>query len=277
MLKAIEQAPNGTWKLLVDLFRFLPAFCVPFRSEAQRRFLWAKHPEIAKRWAHEYPGQHDLPRHSRKGVNTGKRDRLTGIKKNSSGGVGEENGNDSQINILGGDNLKLASQISLRMLKSSATPVQEKAMKALQIATTPKINSAATQKVDIDDLLDSSQIDSDEGGDGNNTGVNPLEKAAYDKLAYVLAPRIAQMYNVPQVSQDTTSAAAQGGFMVDPQQSLPAEPANQLAAISAPASLGSGAPAAPSGAAAAGSNSTPVTAGEPDQSEILGGSLRSAT
>jgi hypothetical protein len=25
---------------------------LPFKSEAQRRFLWAKHPEIAEAWAH---------------------------------------------------------------------------------------------------------------------------------------------------------------------------------------------------------------------------------
>lgn len=28
------------------------AFMPPFASESQRRFLWAKHPEIAKAWAH---------------------------------------------------------------------------------------------------------------------------------------------------------------------------------------------------------------------------------
>lgn len=28
---------------------------MPFKSEKQRRFLWAEHPDIAKRWAHEYP------------------------------------------------------------------------------------------------------------------------------------------------------------------------------------------------------------------------------
>ena len=28
---------------------------MPFRSEKQRRFLWAKHPDIAKEWAHKYP------------------------------------------------------------------------------------------------------------------------------------------------------------------------------------------------------------------------------
>ena len=34
---------------------------MPFQSEKQRRFMWAEHPEIAKRWAHEYPNQKNLP------------------------------------------------------------------------------------------------------------------------------------------------------------------------------------------------------------------------
>lgn len=34
---------------------------MPFQSESQRRFLWARHPEIAKKWAHEYPNQKNLP------------------------------------------------------------------------------------------------------------------------------------------------------------------------------------------------------------------------
>ena len=28
---------------------------MPFKSEAQRKFLWMKHPEIARRWSKEYP------------------------------------------------------------------------------------------------------------------------------------------------------------------------------------------------------------------------------
>lgn len=36
---------------------------MPFRSEAQRKFMFAKHPEIAKRWAHEYGTPKDLPEH----------------------------------------------------------------------------------------------------------------------------------------------------------------------------------------------------------------------
>lgn len=34
---------------------------MPFKSEKQRRFLWAAHPELAKRWAHEYPTKKKLP------------------------------------------------------------------------------------------------------------------------------------------------------------------------------------------------------------------------
>lgn len=43
---------------------------MPFRSEAQRRFMWAKHPEIAHRWAHEpntaTEKKRDLPYHVEK-------------------------------------------------------------------------------------------------------------------------------------------------------------------------------------------------------------------
>jgi hypothetical protein len=34
---------------------------MPFQSEAQRRFMYAKHPEIARRWSAEYPNQGPLP------------------------------------------------------------------------------------------------------------------------------------------------------------------------------------------------------------------------
>jgi hypothetical protein len=39
---------------------------MPFKSEKQRRFLWAEHPDIAKRWAHEYPNQKKLPLYAHK-------------------------------------------------------------------------------------------------------------------------------------------------------------------------------------------------------------------
>lgn len=32
---------------------------MPFKSEKQRRFMWAEHPDIAKRWADESKGKDD--------------------------------------------------------------------------------------------------------------------------------------------------------------------------------------------------------------------------
>lgn len=43
---------------------------MPFRSEKQRRFLWAEHPDIAKRWAREYPKQRNLPEYAHKTTET---------------------------------------------------------------------------------------------------------------------------------------------------------------------------------------------------------------
>lgn len=33
---------------------------MPFQSEAQRRFMWANHPQIAQRWANEYGSKPQL-------------------------------------------------------------------------------------------------------------------------------------------------------------------------------------------------------------------------
>lgn len=34
---------------------------MPFESESQRRFMYARHPKIAKRWSREYDTPEDLP------------------------------------------------------------------------------------------------------------------------------------------------------------------------------------------------------------------------
>jgi len=36
---------------------------MPYKSEAQRRFMHARHPKIAKRWDEEYPVKKKLPEH----------------------------------------------------------------------------------------------------------------------------------------------------------------------------------------------------------------------
>lgn len=38
---------------------------MPFKSEKQRRYLWAEHPEIAKRWADKYPTKKKLPMYAK--------------------------------------------------------------------------------------------------------------------------------------------------------------------------------------------------------------------
>lgn len=36
---------------------------MPFKSEAQRRYLFAKEPKLASKWAHKYGTPKDLPMH----------------------------------------------------------------------------------------------------------------------------------------------------------------------------------------------------------------------
>ncbi len=45
---------------------------MPFKSQAQRRFMYAKHPKIAKRWSKEYPDQKNLP--EKKKIKAGKKE-----------------------------------------------------------------------------------------------------------------------------------------------------------------------------------------------------------
>ena len=37
---------------------------MPFKSEAQRRLLWAKHPDVAQKWSDEGYTQKGLPMHA---------------------------------------------------------------------------------------------------------------------------------------------------------------------------------------------------------------------
>lgn len=45
---------------------------MPFKSDAQRRFMYAKHPRIAARWSKETPKGKDLPEHVKKAVDAAK-------------------------------------------------------------------------------------------------------------------------------------------------------------------------------------------------------------
>jgi len=49
---------------------------MPFKSERQRRFLWAKHPDIAKRWAHEKSTEKSTEKSRKHAATTARRSRL---------------------------------------------------------------------------------------------------------------------------------------------------------------------------------------------------------
>ena len=53
---------------------------MPFKSDAQRRFMYAQHPEIAKKWRKKYGPQRDIPAHKDNGPVDGLR--RAGPKKN---------------------------------------------------------------------------------------------------------------------------------------------------------------------------------------------------
>jgi hypothetical protein len=52
---------------------------MPFKSEKQRRYLWLKHPDIAKRWADEYPNQKKLPMYAEPKSESGEKQSATQI------------------------------------------------------------------------------------------------------------------------------------------------------------------------------------------------------
>jgi len=95
---------------------------MPFRSEAQRRFLYAKHPSIAKRWSEEFPNQGKLPLHARKK----KKVKITVNNKLKEYG-NEENGK-IEINLRKhkGDKAELADTIHHELLHAKHPKASEK-------------------------------------------------------------------------------------------------------------------------------------------------------
>lgn len=53
---------------------------MPFESDAQRRFMYAKHPKIAKRWREESGPQTDIPERKKKSKSKTSK-AIAGLKK----------------------------------------------------------------------------------------------------------------------------------------------------------------------------------------------------
>jgi len=46
---------------------------MPFKSQSQRKFMYAKHPEMAKEWEEKTPKGKKLPNKVKKGASNGKK------------------------------------------------------------------------------------------------------------------------------------------------------------------------------------------------------------
>lgn len=106
---------------------------MPFVSQAQRRYMHAQHPTIAKRWDKEFPNQKGLPGRKKKkykiGVNNKLRGTLGQVNINRKGKVESKDGVARiQINIKGhkGDKAELASTVKHELLHVKHPKMTEK-------------------------------------------------------------------------------------------------------------------------------------------------------
>lgn len=97
---------------------------MPFKSSAQRAFLYANHPDIAKRWSKEFPNQGKLPVHVKK-----KKYKIV-VNNKLKGGLGAMNPKNNRIEINvkkhKGDRAELASTIKHEMLHVKHPNMTEK-------------------------------------------------------------------------------------------------------------------------------------------------------
>jgi len=96
---------------------------MPFQSEKQRRFLWAEHPEIAKRWANEYPNQRKLPMYAHDNNADGNRSEL----------ASKASPKEAALNVLNHAVLANNSHAVLRLMQQTVTKYSSIAKKSTSI------------------------------------------------------------------------------------------------------------------------------------------------
>ena len=101
---------------------------MPFRSEKQRRFLWAEHPDIAKRWAHEYPNEKKLPMYAHKTNSENSSDNSTRAKPEKEAALGVLKTALARFNSQ--DNQRELNKTSESILKTVKVPHSKKPVSA---------------------------------------------------------------------------------------------------------------------------------------------------
>jgi hypothetical protein len=167
---------------------------MPFKSEKQRRFLWSQHPDIAKRWAKEYPGQKNLPlyAHDKKPDDKEKAAAMTELNRQS------------DVNTVG---LRIYSECVKKAnsgLLKVDIPHSDKPVAAGDEHVTAENqgedNASPVQTRNEDEVNQSSE---ELAGDLVNNGSHPLLK----KLAVVLSQPIMQAIENEKAEQQARMAA----------------------------------------------------------------------
>jgi hypothetical protein len=167
---------------------------MPFKSEKQRRFLWSQHPDIAKRWAKEYPGQKDLPLYAH--------DKEPADKEKAA--AMEELNKSFSVNTVGlriyNECVKKANSGLLKV----EIPHSDKPVAAGDEHVTAENqggdNASPVQTRNEDEVNQSRE---ELAGETVNSGVNPLLK----KLAVVLSQPIMQAIENEKAEQQARMAA----------------------------------------------------------------------
>ena len=153
---------------------------MPFKSEKQRRFLWAAHPDIAKRWAHEYPNQKKLPMYAHD-------------KKDS----------DEKTSAITALNAAISRVVNFEKTVTNSAPQEEtktanSGLEYVKIPHSDKPTYAGQEHAELGEKKDDTQ---EFGEEGQKPGSDSVE-SIFGKLAAVLAKPLREMMEAQQAAQE---------------------------------------------------------------------------
>jgi hypothetical protein len=211
---------------------------MPFRSEKQRRFLWSQHPDIAKRWAHEYPQRKKLPMY----VSDSEKKDPKARSEHEKASTATYTGQTMATNNCTSDTKSIARSIYDQFCKKSETkevkislPRSDKPMEAgencCDVKETKKINNGGgeTQKVNVSSLFQKLSV----------VLAQPIQQAMENEQAELEARNAQLMPMNAGVKRYAMPAAGTPLPMGMQQPAAPAQPAQAAAPQPAQAPTGS--------------------------------------
>lgn len=169
---------------------------MPFRSEKQRRFLWAKHPEIAKEWAHKYPDSNKgLPMYAHD-----KKDEDQPVSKAAAL---------TALNALVVNNLNSAVKSIFASVCDKNTKKADSKLEQIKLPQAPKPTYAGERKLESilkPETEDEGSIGQERSEKKPETCENMQSNPLLSKLAVVLAPKIQQEIENRRAQEEARNA-----------------------------------------------------------------------